>query len=322
VATESPKSLFPYFGGKSKIAPIIWERIGPVRNYVEPFVGSGAVFFQKPHDSISTLNDSSGLMINLWRGIQRNHEAVASEAAKLLGEADLHAVELEAFAKMEELKEKCEADPGYFNPTLAGRYLWGLCNKIGSFATETGPWINYEGKLTDRRKLEGEQPRGICRKLPHLGGMGICRKLPHASDREEYILGLMAYYVDRLQRARITCGDWARVCKSKSVTTVHGLTGIFLDPPYEDAGVAIKKGLYADNGCFWDVVEWAKSEEANSDLRLAVAGYHTDELEAKLEGWEMVRWKQRGGYGTAKNSAREVVFFSPQCLKAKPFELM
>jgi hypothetical protein len=39
------------------------------------------------------------------------------------------------------------------------------------------------------------------------------------------------------------------------------------------------------------------------------------------ETWEAVRWKARGGYGSQgsgtgrENSAREVIYFSPYCLK-------
>jgi hypothetical protein len=327
-----PQTLFPYFGGKSSIADSVWDRLGLVDNFVEPFVGSGAIFFANPNPCTSTLNDASGLMINLWRAIQRDHEAVAGEASKLLGEADLHACELEALAKRDFLCQRCEADLAYFDTTLAGRYLWGLCNKIGSFAVDGGPWINHEGILTDSRKLPhlGDAGKGISRELPHLGnagkgisrelphlgsaGAGISRELPHLGNagREEYILGLMQYYVEKLQHARLTCGDWTRVCKSKSVTTAHGLTGIFLDPPYEKSG-----NLYTSNGCFWDVVAWAKSEENNPQLRIALAGYYSDDLAEKLEGWEMLRWKQKGGYGGAKNSFLETLFFSPNCRKVE-----
>lgn len=41
------KAPFPYFGGKSKVAPLIWERFGVVSNYVEPFFGSGAVLLAR-----------------------------------------------------------------------------------------------------------------------------------------------------------------------------------------------------------------------------------------------------------------------------------
>jgi DNA adenine methylase len=37
------KAPFPWFGGKSIIAPEVWERFGNVQNFVEPFAGSLAV---------------------------------------------------------------------------------------------------------------------------------------------------------------------------------------------------------------------------------------------------------------------------------------
>ena len=37
------KAPFPWFGGKSRVADIVWDRFGDVANYVEPFFGSGAV---------------------------------------------------------------------------------------------------------------------------------------------------------------------------------------------------------------------------------------------------------------------------------------
>lgn len=83
---DKTKSLFPYFGGKAKIAETVWDHLGVVKNYIEPFTGSGAVFFQKPYDCTSTINDFSGHIANLWRSIQRDHEAVALEASKLNGE--------------------------------------------------------------------------------------------------------------------------------------------------------------------------------------------------------------------------------------------
>lgn len=36
------RAPFPWFGGKSRIAATVWEALGDVPNYVEPFFGSGA----------------------------------------------------------------------------------------------------------------------------------------------------------------------------------------------------------------------------------------------------------------------------------------
>ncbi|MFK5173473.1 DNA adenine methylase, partial [Propionibacterium freudenreichii] len=58
---------FPYFGGKRRVAPEVWRRFGDVKNYVEPFFGSGAVLLGRPetHTSgIETINDLDGYVAN------------------------------------------------------------------------------------------------------------------------------------------------------------------------------------------------------------------------------------------------------------------
>jgi hypothetical protein len=59
---DAPADLrapFPWFGGKSRAAPAIWERFGDVANYVEPFAGSLAVLLARPHaPRIETVNDA------------------------------------------------------------------------------------------------------------------------------------------------------------------------------------------------------------------------------------------------------------------------
>lgn len=41
------QSPYPYFGGKSRVADLVWARFGVVRNYVEPFFGSGALLLAR-----------------------------------------------------------------------------------------------------------------------------------------------------------------------------------------------------------------------------------------------------------------------------------
>jgi site-specific DNA-adenine methylase len=56
--SEALKAPFPWFGGKSKVAGLVWNRFGNVPNYVEPFFGSGAVLLGRPTTpGIETIND-------------------------------------------------------------------------------------------------------------------------------------------------------------------------------------------------------------------------------------------------------------------------
>src|SRR3954463_13930337 len=90
-APEVPlKAPFPYFGGKSRVAPIIWERFGEVRNYVEPFAGSLAVLLGRPTPfaGTETVNDKCGLIANFWRALRADPDAVARHADWPVNEND------------------------------------------------------------------------------------------------------------------------------------------------------------------------------------------------------------------------------------------
>ena len=59
------KAPFPYFGGKSRAAPLIWEALGDVPNYVEPFFGSWRVLLGRPHAATDRNRQRQG-----WHGVQ------------------------------------------------------------------------------------------------------------------------------------------------------------------------------------------------------------------------------------------------------------
>ncbi len=59
------------YGGKSYIAQWIVSLMPEHETYVEPFVGSGAVFFAKPPSQAEFLNDKEQRIINVFRQIQQ-----------------------------------------------------------------------------------------------------------------------------------------------------------------------------------------------------------------------------------------------------------
>ena len=67
------KAPFPWFGGKSKAAPLVWAALGDVGHYIEPFAGSLAVLLGRPavgRRVTETVNDLDGHLVNFWRAIQ------------------------------------------------------------------------------------------------------------------------------------------------------------------------------------------------------------------------------------------------------------
>ena len=291
-------------------------------NYVEPFAGSLAVLLGRPHaPGVETVNDRDCFLANFWRALQSDPDEVAFYADQPVNEADQHARHLWLVTQTTEWSERMKTDPDYYDAKIAGWWVWGQCIWIGS------------GWCSELRKLPhlGTAGTGVHRKLPHLGtaGTGVHRKLPHlgpGSDGSGYktsysdsVIAYMRELAERLRRVRVCCGDWSRVC-GPSPTFKHGLTGVFLDPPYA-AEADRNEDLYSvdDLSVAHEVREWAITNGDNPLLRIALCGY---EGEHEMPGtWECVAWKAKGGYGSQgdgrgrTNAGRERIWFSPHCLK-------
>ena len=184
------KAPFPWFGGKSKAAPLVWDLLGDPSHYVEAFAGSLAVLLNRPHTPnrpyhSETVNDADGLLCNAWRGIQLAPDATAAAASNPVAEADLHARHTALIRwREEEQLEHLMGDPLWCDPVMAGWWLWGVCSWIGGEWCDgrNGPWWpDEEGRL--RKWVRGDPDRpGVKRQLPHLSNNG--RGVNHAGTRE------------------------------------------------------------------------------------------------------------------------------------------
>ena len=333
---------FPYFGGKRALAGAVWARFGSVENYVEPFFGSGAMLLSRPNVAgIETVNDLNGFVANFWRAVASSPDAVAEHVDWPVNENDLFARHLWLVAQRDDLTQHLHADPTWYDAKIAGWWCWGACNWIGTgWCSGDGPWRVENGAVTSgnagqgvNRKLPhvGNAGRGVNRKLPHVGdaGRGVNRQLPHVGDAgrgvtdgqcaawSTHLQAMMGKLSDRLRRVRVACGDWQRVTTSV-VTDRHGLTGVFLDPPYGAGAMEYSAGGNADDGVASAVRNWCVENGANPALRIALCGYVPLTMPAD---WTGLRWTAPGGYGNQGNTEsrkREIVWFSPHCLKPTP----
>ena len=75
------RAPFPWFGGKSRVAPAVWERFGPVPNYAAPFAGSLAVLLARPTPPrVETVNDLDCYLSNFWRALKHDPRGIAWKA--------------------------------------------------------------------------------------------------------------------------------------------------------------------------------------------------------------------------------------------------
>jgi DNA adenine methylase len=288
---------FPYFGGKSGACASVWAAFGDVVNYVEPFSGSAAMLLGAPEGKrIETLNDADGFVANFWRAMAHDPEAHVADWP--VNEVDLFARHSWLVRQTASLAERLHADPDFYDVKIAGWWCWGACNWIGSgWCSGTGPWVHDGDGIVDIRKL------------PHLGNAG-------QGARAEFIQDWFYKLHTRLRNVRVTCGDWGRVVKD-SVTTRHGLTGVFLDPPYTKGAMD-----YAVGGCGGDlaleVQAWCAANGDNPLLRIVLCG-HAGEHDGLLSnGWHTRTWTARKGYALSDeavaNSAGETLWCSPHCM--------
>ena len=330
----SISSPFPYFGGKSKVAPIVWEKLGNVDNYLEPFGGSLAVLLARPDEhkwweKKETAGDYSGVLVNFFRAIKHKPEEVAKECLAPVNEADLTARHLYLVRYENELNEKLAADPDYYDVKAAAWWVWGISAWVGGdWMTGKGPW-----------KPGDPNGPGVYRKMPMIagshGGKGIHKPLKGITSSEEvsetYLNNLYEIFKtlsNRLLRVRLACGDWKRLQGAASKSAANKITGIFLDPPY-DSNMR-RSDLYGksdvangtSDGIHKEARDWALSLGGDPSYRIAYCSYEESEETSLFvtAGWTAYRWTASGGYSLQSDNAakdnreKEIIWFSPHCL--------
>lgn len=75
------RPIIKYLGSKWRLAEWIVSLMPEHRSYLEPFFGSGAVFFSKTPSRIETINDLDGEIVNLFRVVREQPEALERAVA-------------------------------------------------------------------------------------------------------------------------------------------------------------------------------------------------------------------------------------------------
>ncbi len=337
---ETLKAPFPWFGGKRRVADMVWEKFGNVPNYVEPFAGSLAVLLGRPHEPrIETVNDKDGFICNFWRSLAKDPDGVAHHCDWPVNEADLHARHRWLHSQHDFL-ERMDNDPDVYDVKVAGWWVWGISAWIGDnwcrvTRQESLPHMG-DGNVVHRESLSNQIPHmgggmgvhreSLSNQIPHMGGgNGVGWKRPVLQDRgihchSDALAAYLHRLSQRLRRVRVCCGDWARICTD--TPTIHvGLTGVFLDPPY----AAERDNVYNHDSfsLAHDVRAWCAARGDHPKLRIALCGYEGEHNDLEGLGWEKVAWKAQGGYGNQSgndNCRLERIWFSPHCINTDSHE--
>lgn len=69
--------VLKYPGAKWRLAPWIISQMPPHEGYLEPFFGSGGVFFNKPPSRVETLNDLDGSVVRFFETCRKHPDELA-----------------------------------------------------------------------------------------------------------------------------------------------------------------------------------------------------------------------------------------------------
>lgn len=139
------KPPFSYYGGKQKLASRIIAMMPEHHLYAEPFVGGGAVFWNKERSPVEIINDTNREMINFYRTVQQDYVSLEKEIAITLHSRDLH-------RKAQVIYE----NPDMFSELKRAWAVWTLANQ--GFASRIDSSWGYDlAKPTMARKLKNRR---------------------------------------------------------------------------------------------------------------------------------------------------------------------
>ncbi len=300
------KAPFPYFGGKSKVASVVWEALGDVKFYLEPFCGSAAVLLKRPSNHTGKheiINDKDCMISNFWRSVKADPEAVAKYADFPVSHADQQARHrwLMDSEQGMTMRDNILVDPDFYDAKVAGYWVYGASCWIAS------GWCSgndtYSIKIPTLRGLRGihggHGQHGLVRDYTCLPGLNV------------WVQELSA----RLYQVIILCGDWKQGFRTPSI--IKDNCGVFLDPPYSDKAER-HNNLYTEENInvAHEVRAWCIENERV--CRIVLAGYAGEHDALEHRGWSVSSWKSQGGYETQgveepTNCHRERLWLSPLC---------
>ena len=295
---------YPYFGGKRRALDLIWSLLGPVDSFTDPFGGSCVVPLNAPHAlKRVVVGDINGLIVNAWRAMAADPDAVAAAADWPTFHLDLlardHVLRREAPA----LPGKLEADPRFFDAELAGWWLWSVSNSIDMGASLSGvgraPNVSIPS-LGSRRGVRVGSGSSIPRVLDHPAGQGVTAQrrdpggrrppvdagaqrvqgvnanhagLVEAFDPDDHGARLRPWMREIQRRVHgwyVLCRSWERILGSASMLGIppptSTITGLLLDPPY-DAGEG-RSEVYAhdDLAIASQVRQWLRTPDPKTGV--------------------------------------------------------
>lgn len=139
------KTPISYYGGKQNLAQTICKLIPPHNLYCEPFIGGGAVFFNKEKSEVEVINDTNRQLISFYRVLQHDFVSLEKEVR-----ISLHSRALHRDAKA------IYDNPHLFSETKVAWAVWALAQQSFSSMLD-GTWGYDKAKGTTSKKIHNKR---------------------------------------------------------------------------------------------------------------------------------------------------------------------
>ena len=340
------KAPFPWYGGKRRFAPVVWERLGDPTVYVEPFAGSLAVMLARPGGAgpREIACDTDGGLINLWRALQYDPGEVAFWADYPTFHQDLTARHRWLRQWVADNAHRLSEDPHFFDAKAAGWWAWGISLWIGGGWCDTTsdrrPAVNPHGggrtrvtaqsvhdqrpHVHDRGGGQGVSAQTVRDQIPNVamvpGGQGVNAQRTTRPDLIEWFGDLQT----RLKSVIVLNRPWQSALTpsllQQTATGPKSTVGILMDPPYitnQRSGTLYGSDL--DGTSDTAAVESYRWAVDNGDrFRIAYCSHEGDF--PTPPGWE-VETLTFGGIKKVERDRVDQIMFSPAC-QPKPQQTM
>ena len=267
------KTPITYYGGKQRMVRHLKEMI-PEHSllYVEPFIGGGALFWNKEPHQAEVINDIDDNVVNFYRVVQSNFEELFG-----LLQSTLHSRSQHQAAKYVLKKETEKLSETYAHYLGENRTISEPVRRAWAFWMQAN--MSFNSKL--------------------YGGFAYCRSdittkaLINKRDQFQH------HYKDRLKGVCIECNDAIKVIESRDAPyTFH-----YCDPPYINTDMGHYKGYTAQD--FENLLTTLSKIKG----MFLLSGYPTSLLDAfsAQYGWKSKKFDQHRSAGRGRRSRKTEV---------------
>ena len=149
------KTPITYYGGKLSLLPKILPLIPKHDLYCEPFIGGAAVFFAKQKSKVEIINDINGEIVNFYKVLQNDFNALQKEIKTTLHSRDLH-----------RRAQVIYSNPDMFDNIKRAWAVWVLANMSFDNTLNTSFSRSADGKISHKIAVKrNDFTESLCQRI-------------------------------------------------------------------------------------------------------------------------------------------------------------